>query len=94
MVVHYDYTVIAGTQGSRNHYKTDRLFELALRFRMLVLFSEGAAVARAMMIWAPACHLIHIPLRSLPSCQEPSQWSALTMDAVSLGTLFCWPVVM
>jgi len=42
MVVHYDYTVLAGTQGSRNHYKTDRLFELALRFRMpLVLFSEG-----------------------------------------------------
>ena len=42
MVVHYDYTVLAGTQGSRNHYKTDRLFELALRFRLpLVLFSEG-----------------------------------------------------
>ena len=42
MVVHYDYTVLAGTQGGRNHYKQDRLFELALRFRMpLVLFSEG-----------------------------------------------------
>ena len=34
MVVHYDYTVLAGTQGGRNHYKQDRLFELALRFRM------------------------------------------------------------
>ena len=32
MVVHYDYTVLAGTQGGRNHYKQDRLFELALRF--------------------------------------------------------------
>ena len=42
MVVHYDYTVLAGTQGGRNHYKQDRLFELALRFRLpLVLFSEG-----------------------------------------------------
>ena len=42
MVVHYDYTVLAGTQGARNHYKQDRMFELALRFRMpLVLFGEG-----------------------------------------------------
>ena len=42
MVVHYDYTVLAGTQGSRNHYKQDRMFELALRFRMpIVLFGEG-----------------------------------------------------
>ena len=41
MVVHYDYTVLAGTQGSRNHYKTDRLFELALRFQPLVLLVRG-----------------------------------------------------
>ena len=41
-VVHYDYTVLAGTQGHRNHYKQDRLFELAQRFRLpLVLFGEG-----------------------------------------------------
>lgn len=42
MVVHYDYTVLAGTQGARNHYKQDRLFELSLRFRLpLILFGEG-----------------------------------------------------
>ena len=42
MVVHYDYTVLAGTQGKRNHYKQDRMFELAHRFRIpLVLFGEG-----------------------------------------------------
>ena len=41
-VVHYDYTVLAGTQGHRNHYKQDRLFELAHRMRLpLVLFGEG-----------------------------------------------------
>ena len=41
-VVHYDYTVLAGTQGHRNHYKQDRLFELAQRFRLpLILFGEG-----------------------------------------------------
>ena len=32
MVVAYDYTVLAGTQGRRNHDKQDRLFELAGRF--------------------------------------------------------------
>ena len=42
MIVHYDYTVLAGTQGGRNHYKQDRMFELAHRFRIpLVLFGEG-----------------------------------------------------
>ncbi|MGD8417615.1 MAG: carboxyl transferase domain-containing protein [Pseudomonadales bacterium] len=42
MVVHYDYTVLAGTQGARNHYKQDRMFELAERFRLpMVLFGEG-----------------------------------------------------
>ncbi|MDE0693949.1 MAG: ATP-grasp domain-containing protein, partial [Gammaproteobacteria bacterium] len=39
MLVHYDYTVLAGTQGGRNHYKQDRMFELAHRFRIpLILF--------------------------------------------------------
>jgi acetyl/propionyl-CoA carboxylase alpha subunit/acetyl-CoA carboxylase carboxyltransferase component len=42
IVVHYDYTVLAGTQGHRNHYKQDRLFELAQRFKLpIVLFGEG-----------------------------------------------------
>ena len=42
IVVHYDYTVLAGTQGHRNHYKQDRIFELAHRFRLpVVLFGEG-----------------------------------------------------
>ena len=42
MIVHYDYTVLAGTQGARNHYKQDRMFELAERYRLpMVLFGEG-----------------------------------------------------
>ncbi|MDQ2628746.1 MAG: carbamoyl-phosphate-synthetase, partial [Actinomycetota bacterium] len=41
-VASYDYTVLAGTQGMRNHAKTDRLFELAARRRIpVVLFAEG-----------------------------------------------------
>ena len=38
----YDYTVLAGTQGMRNHQKKDRLFEIAERRRHpVVLFAEG-----------------------------------------------------
>ena len=42
IAVHYDYTVFAGTQGNRNHYKQDRMYELAHRYGLpLVLFAEG-----------------------------------------------------
>ena len=38
----YDYTVLAGTQGMWNHEKKDRLFELAERMRLpVVFFTEG-----------------------------------------------------
>jgi acetyl-CoA carboxylase carboxyltransferase component len=41
-VLAYDYTVLAGTQGIRNHRKTDRVLELAERHRLpVVLFAEG-----------------------------------------------------
>jgi len=42
IVMSYDYTVLAGTQGMRNHLKKDRLFEIAERRRLpVVLFTEG-----------------------------------------------------
>jgi acetyl-CoA carboxylase carboxyltransferase component len=42
VVMSYDYTVLAGTQGIRNHRKTDRMLELARRMRLpVVLFAEG-----------------------------------------------------
>ena len=42
VVLSYDYTVLAGTQGYYGHHKKDRLFELAARLRRpLVLFAEG-----------------------------------------------------
>ncbi|MCW2665881.1 MAG: Carbamoyl-phosphate synthase chain ATP-binding protein, partial [Frankiales bacterium] len=42
VVLSYDYTVLAGTQGMRGHQKKDRLFELAERLRLpVVLFAEG-----------------------------------------------------
>ena len=42
VVVSYDYTVLAGTQGTQNHRKKDRLFELAEQLRLpIVFFTEG-----------------------------------------------------
>ncbi|MBG9388611.1 biotin carboxylase [Caenimonas sp. DR4.4] len=42
VVMAYDATVLAGTQGMRNHQKTDRMLGLALKNRWpVVLFAEG-----------------------------------------------------
>jgi acetyl/propionyl-CoA carboxylase alpha subunit len=41
-VLSYDYTVLAGTQGMKNHEKKDRLIDLATRLRLpIVIFTEG-----------------------------------------------------
>ncbi len=41
-VLAYDATVLAGTQGARNHQKTDRLLGIALAHKLpVVLFAEG-----------------------------------------------------
>ncbi len=42
VVMSYDYTVLAGTQGKKNHDKKDRMFELAEKWRLpMVFFTEG-----------------------------------------------------
>ncbi len=42
VVLAYDYTVLAGTQGAVNHPKTDRMLELAERWKLpVVFFTEG-----------------------------------------------------
>lgn len=42
VAVSYDYTVLAGTQGTQNHRKKDRLFEVAERLELpIVFFTEG-----------------------------------------------------
>jgi acetyl-CoA carboxylase carboxyltransferase component len=42
IIMSYDYTVLAGTQGLQNHRKKDRLFELAERLQLpVVFFTEG-----------------------------------------------------
>ncbi len=42
VVLSYDYTVLAGTQGAINHPKTDRMLEVAGSWRLpVVFFTEG-----------------------------------------------------
>ena len=42
LVMAYDYTVLAGTQGKFNHQKKDRMFALAEKWRLpMVFFAEG-----------------------------------------------------
>ena len=42
MVMSYDYTVLAGTQGFNNHHKKDRMFALTAEMKLpLVIFAEG-----------------------------------------------------
>jgi acetyl/propionyl-CoA carboxylase alpha subunit len=42
VVMSYDYTVFAGTQGVTNHHKKDRMFDVAERSRLPVVFlAEG-----------------------------------------------------
>jgi acetyl/propionyl-CoA carboxylase alpha subunit len=42
VIMAYDYTVFAGTQGQQNHRKTDRMIDVAEQGRMpVVLFAEG-----------------------------------------------------
>ncbi|MDA7418923.1 carbamoyl-phosphate synthase large subunit [Xenophilus arseniciresistens] len=42
VVMAYDYTVLAGTQGLRNHQKQDRMLALAHQLKLpMVLFAEG-----------------------------------------------------
>jgi len=42
VIMSYDYTVLAGTQGAQNHRKKDRLIEVAEQLRTpIVFFTEG-----------------------------------------------------
>jgi acetyl/propionyl-CoA carboxylase alpha subunit len=65
VVMHYDYTVLAGTQGKKNHAKKDRMFEIAREWRLpVVFFTEGGGgrpgdtdVVSAANLITPAFHL-------------------------------------
>lgn len=61
IVVSYDYTVLAGTQGMQNHRKKDRLFALAADLGWpVVLFAEGGGGRPGDVDW-PGVSLLDVP---------------------------------
>jgi acetyl-CoA carboxylase carboxyltransferase component len=57
----YDATVLAGTQGWRNHQKTDRLLGVALKHKLpVVLFAEGGG-GRPGDVDLPIVAGLHVP---------------------------------
>ena len=61
VVLAYDATVLAGTQGMRNHQKTDRLLAIAQRERLpVVLFAEGGG-GRPGDVDMPVTAGLHVP---------------------------------
>jgi acetyl-CoA carboxylase carboxyltransferase component len=61
VVMAYDATVLAGTQGMRNHQKTDRMLGIALEQRLpVVLFAEGGG-GRPGDVDMPIVAGLHVP---------------------------------
>jgi acetyl-CoA carboxylase carboxyltransferase component len=61
VVMAYDATVLAGTQGARNHQKTDRLLAIAYEQRLpVVLFAEGGG-GRPGDVDMPIVAGLHVP---------------------------------
>jgi acetyl/propionyl-CoA carboxylase alpha subunit/acetyl-CoA carboxylase carboxyltransferase component len=73
VLMSYDYTVLAGTQGKQNHHKKDRMFEVAEKSRLPVIFfteggggrpgdTDGLGVSgldcRAFALWAELSGLV------------------------------------
>jgi len=67
-VMAYDATVLAGTQGKRNHVKTDRIVEVALRNKHpFVLFAEGGGGRPGDVDVPPYPGCISLHLQRLPT---------------------------
>ena len=78
MVMSYDYMVLAGNQGIKNHAKKDRMFEIAEQQRLpTVLFAEGgggrpgdtdgATFAGARLL---GIHVLRTAFRPCPHCRR------------------------
>ena len=93
MVMAYDYTVLAGTQGYFNHKKMDRMLKLAHEQRLpLVFFAEGWAMSMLPESWWRGW--IYLPLARSPGSAGMYRWSASYRGHVLRATPLCWAAAM
>lgn len=86
-VLSYDYTVLAGTQGSLGHRKKDRLFELIERMRLpTVFFAEGGGDDRATPTTPPSRPSTPARSSSGPRCRVWCRASRSSRAAASRAT--------
>ncbi len=87
----YDATVLAGTQGMRNHQKTDRMLGIALQNKLpVVLFAEGGGGRPVMWTCpsSPAC--TWPPLPATPGSMARCRWWASSRGAALPAMRRCW----
>lgn len=82
VVVSYDYTVLAGTQGMQNHRKKDRLFTLAAETGLpVILFAEGGGGRPGDVDW-PGASILDVPAFRL--------FAEIPGPTVGINTGFCF----
>lgn len=95
VVMAYDATVLAGTQGLRNHQKTDRMLGSPCRTNCLWCCSPKAA-AGALATWTcpswPGCMWPPSPV--LPASTARCPWWASWRGVVLLATPHSWAAAM
>ena len=94
-VVAYDYSVLAGTQGSRNHEKTDRMLSLAGKYRLPVVFYSEGGGGRAGGVPGPGGRPVGTGGLSVRSWRELGRLSGLVpVIGVNSGYCFAGNVVL
>ena len=70
-VMSYDYMVMAGTQGHRNHLKTDRVLQVAAKKKIpVVLFAEGGGGRPGDTESPPGAHLDNTTFASFAALKD------------------------
>ncbi|HEY8572260.1 acetyl-CoA carboxylase family protein [Phenylobacterium sp.] len=94
-VLSYDYSVLAGTQGSRNHDKTDRMLRLAYKSQLpVVLYSEGGG-GRTGGVPGPGGRPVGTGGLHVPTWRELGKLSGLVpLVGVNSGYCFAGNVVL
>ena len=90
VLMSYDYTVLAGTQGAQNHRKKDRMFELAEKWRLpVVFFTEGGGGRPGDTDGLGASGLDCWPSTTSAGSPASCRWSASPPVAASPATPRC-----